>query len=200
MMAGAVLSFLIAAPGAEAGLFGAQVTYQYLDPTSTNVADTMGPTTITAATSFNDTNSFAEIDTTFSNTQIIITNLCDCNYPGVAFEGPNYLFSGITISNATIDPASSSDYQLAALSFAANSVTVDFATIPPSVFVPQGDELILDVTSTATPPIIAEGPEPTSIALLGMGLVGIIGLSRRRRKRRSLTSPERPISQLAAVR
>jgi hypothetical protein len=165
------LALLAAAPTASAGLLGATVTYEFLDPTTSNVADSMGPTTLTSSTSFDDTHSFADIDTTFSDNQIIITNLCNCNFVPETFEGPSYIFSGVTLANATIDPASASDF-LGVLSFTADNIMINFGNLGASDFIPPGNQLIIDVTTA---------PEPSSVALLGAAVLCVLGVTRGRR-------------------
>lgn len=76
---------------------------------------------------------------------------------------PGYLFSGLTITNVTIDPASASDF-LGVPSFMANDIMVNFEGLPT---VPAGARFILDVTSSS--PLISE---PASLALLGTGSWG----------------------------
>jgi hypothetical protein len=161
---------------AQAGLIGAQVTYEYFFPfpLPISIIFSLPTQTITTSTSLVDT--AGDITTTFNNNQIIITNNEASAFVSVPFNGPGYLFSGVTISNVTIDPASAPDF-LGVPSFTADDIMANFAGLPT---VPVGAQLILDVTSSS--PLI---PEPASIALLGAGLVGI-GLIRRHRRSRTV--------------
>jgi hypothetical protein len=166
------LSALATAPIAQAGLIGAQVTYEYFFPFPLSISTIFSlPTqTITSSTSLVDT--VGDITTTFNNNQIIITNNEINPFVSVPFNGPGYLFSGLTITNVTTDPASASDF-LGVPSFTANDIMVNFEGLPT---VPAGARFILDVTSSS-----ALIPEPASLALLGTGLVGIGLIVRRRR-------------------
>lgn len=166
------LTALSTAQIAQAGLIGAQVTYDYFFPFPLPIAIVFSlPTqTITPSTSLVDT--VGDITTTFGNNQIIVTNNESGSFVSVPFNGPGYLFSGVTIANVTIDPASAADF-LGVPSFTANDIMVNFAGLPT---VPVGAQFILDVTSSL--PLI---PEPASIAVLGAALVGM-GLIRCRRR------------------
>ena len=113
-----------------------------------------------------------DVTTTFTDNEIIITNTLGGMFaPG--FTGPRYLFSGTTITNVTIDNASSSDF-LGVLSFTANAIMINFAGISPAV----GSTFILDVNSSP-----AAVPEPSTWALmaLGFGVLGGAGYWTRRR-------------------
>jgi hypothetical protein len=171
MLTAVSLCALAATQTAHAGLIGAGVTYEYLVPTTSDVVDMMGPTTITSSTSFVDNNLDAFITTTFNDLQIIITNTPPSfsdNFPAdVAFDGPSYLFSNVTISNVTTDPASATDFE-GAVSFTSDNVMVNFAVLGASDLIPNGNKLILDVTTTA-----AAVPEPSTWAMMALGFAGL---------------------------
>jgi hypothetical protein len=165
----ALLSTLTTGPTAHAGLIGAQVTYEYLFPDPSSITFSLPKQTITPATSLVDTTDF--ITTTFTDKEIIITN----NTPGAfadEFNGPSYLFSGVTITNVTADSASSPAF-LGVPSFTSGDIMVNFAGLPNP---PSGAQFILDVTSSVV-------PEPSTWALtaLGFGLLGLAGWRSRRR-------------------
>jgi|SRR5215472_2784086 len=162
---------LSAVPPAKADLVGAQVSYNFLFPNTSTVGFSVGPQTISSSTSIVDT--FAQITTTFTGTEIIITNNLAGSFGTASFTGPQYLFSGVTISGVSIDPASAADF-LGAPTFTANQIMINFEGLP---FVQLGDKFILDVTSTSAV------PEPASLALLCTGLLGLPILRRIRRRR-----------------
>ena len=91
----------ISAPTAQAGLIDAQVTYDYLFPDTSTIHSSLPTQTITSSTSLVDSTGI--ITTTFTNNEIIITNENETTFAFTLFNGPSYLFSGVTISNVTID-------------------------------------------------------------------------------------------------
>jgi hypothetical protein len=148
-------------PTAHAGLIGADVAYEFLTPNTSTVVDSSPSQTITTTTSF-----FTDgVSTTFTDDEIIITNTELAPFLTEPFIGPSYLFSGTTITNVTIDSASSSHF-LGVLSVTGNNVMVNFEGLPP---VPVGAEFILDVT---TPSATIPEPSTWAIMALGFGLLG----------------------------
>ncbi len=87
------------------------------------------------------------ITTTFTDNEIIITNNFPSPFNATPFNGPSYLFSGVTVTNVTIDSASSPDF-LGVPSFMANDIMVNFSGLSAS----DGAQLILDVTTTSAVP------------------------------------------------
>jgi PEP-CTERM motif-containing protein len=161
----ALLSTSVLAGPAQAELIGAEVTYEYLFPDTSTIDFSLPTQTITLSTSLADT--VNEITTTFTDSEIIITNEEAALFGTVAFNGPSYLFSGATVTKVTIDSASSPTF-LGVPSFTANGIMVNFQGLPAP---PVGAEFILDVTTASVV------PEPGTWAMLlaGFGLMGFLG-------------------------
>jgi hypothetical protein len=97
--------------------------------------------------------------------------------PG-SFNGPVYDFSGLSspITNVTVD--SLSTVIPVSVTFTGDSVAVNVA----GESIPSGGKYILDVTTGG---VIAT-PEPSAIALVGVGLAGLAILRRRQRPFRAM--------------
>src|SRR5215469_18460924 len=106
LFAAACVAAVAAVQPAEAGLIGANVSYDFLFPNSTTVAKSIPEQTITPATAIVD--NVGGLTTTFTDDQITITNDVlagfNANQP---FDGPEFLFSGVDLGSVTIDPTSS---------------------------------------------------------------------------------------------
>ena len=88
-----------------------------------------------------------------------------------SFNGAVYTFSGAPpITDVTVDPMST--YLPVSVSFTTDSIAVNDA----GVSVAAGAMQILDIT-TSGPPVSA--PEPSTLALLGGGLAGLLLFRRR---------------------
>jgi hypothetical protein len=117
------------------------------------------------------------------DTQITITNKLSAPFCSMAlpcadvFTGFGFVFFGsVDITDVTVDPASSPAFLPIAggLTFGPTDIFVNVAGDAPAV----GGELILDVTTAGTAPSV---PEPPSLGLLAIGLVGLLAIQRRAR-------------------
>jgi hypothetical protein len=188
-------------PPARAGLVGAAVqTASYLNvsnpppaasPTECTIIDcsildyegpsgpTNSPLPIVPVTYLED--SLTATTVSVANTQITITNdLAGLFCPTMGctpgdFSGYGFTFTGAPdITGVTVDAASSSAFLPIAggLTFGATDIFVNVAGDNLAV----GDQLILDV-ATGTP--VSPIPEPRSLTLLAIGLIGLFAIARR---------------------
>ena len=119
------------------------------------------------------------ITTTFTDSEIIITNNSPFSFVIDTFNGPRYLFFGVTVTNVAIDSASSPAF-FGVPSFTADAIMVNFAGLAP----PNGAQFILDVTTgSATTPAV---PEPSTWAMVILGFAGIGFMGYRRNSKLAL--------------
>jgi hypothetical protein len=138
-------------------LAGQQVGYHYLLPTTGSVQENLGTRPLTHGTYFVDATEAIRV--VVSAKTITIINDAPLAFAAGAFNGPDLVFSGTTILDATIDPVSAADFQ-GTLSFTPDSIEVDFAGLAPQT----GHVLVIDVDSL---------PEPASLSLLGIAVAAL---------------------------
>lgn len=198
----------LASPSAQAGLVGATVDALSWSPDlTTNLgAIPQNPTHFTAApqtipnpqlvflgdgsASANPVASLDGITVTLTDTQIIIANLFAgvpfCLNPTASgcsdsFDGLEFRFTGVDITNVTVDPSTAADFQPAGAApnpnlASSSDLFINFVNDSPNV----NDQLVLDLSFAATTAV----PEPGSLALLATGLLGWGAIRRRARKGR----------------
>src|SRR4051812_12636738 len=164
-MALGVIGFCIPA---HAGLIGSTVDIRHLFPDQATVNIEGGPATVSGAVEYPLFFSFS-VDIT--DTQILARwpGPGNLGFSATAFNGFEYLFSGVTITGATVN-GSSTFLGTPTINIVGNNIFVNYAGLQtgnsPTVS-------IIDVTTSSDTGTPASAPEPGTLALLGAGLLGL---------------------------
>lgn len=177
MLAAAATSAFLLPVAAHADLLGdtVHVTYNYPDA-STTLYD-LGYYTVPTTGAVN-TNAIFSI----SANQITLTSTLNQPFLPSAFNGLEFTIVGSDpgITGVTLDGAST--FTEAGISFTSNMVDINLGT-GAGTFATVGQQAIFDLSfapsAPGTPPSSVT-PEPSSITLLGAGLLGTLGVVRRR--------------------
>jgi hypothetical protein len=169
------------APAAKSDLIGAQVTigiYCCTAPTAPNLISNVVTGTVPVTFpvgSLVSGISIIQAVNTVSDDQIIQSFTASGTATSGGFNGAVYDFSGLSspITNVSVDPAST--LSPTSIAFTGNSVDVNEAGLA----IIAGERLVVDITTSNGPVPPVTTPEPSTLALLGAGLVGFVFRRRR---------------------
>lgn len=133
---------LAAQPGYAASLVGSKVSYTSYFPSPGSVLSSLGTQTVADGTTFND--DFEGLHAYFVGDKLVVQNTLPLAFAASAFNGPQFKFSGVGITGASVDAASSPDIK-GVLSTTGDSVEANLTGKSPAV----GSSLVIDLSSSA---------------------------------------------------
>ncbi len=166
---------MFAAPQAAQAQWGGQtIGGQYYFPTAGSLYEDRGTAAVGAGTEFTF---FGLVTADVSANQVVIAFLCGgtCGFTPAAFNGvrlydPNGFLADIT--SASLNAATTmTGFTASRLSYDANNLWVNMESLPGG----GAERIVIDVNA------VVATPEPASIVLLATGLIGVIGVARRKR-------------------
>jgi hypothetical protein len=169
----AAFAVIIAAGSLSANaslLMGTTVSVTYLYPDTSTVYAATQSATVGPGMEFSNYAGLVDID--ISDTNILMTFTRNGGPNAVLFDGLHFVF-GPSLGSVSINPTSTfTAFGPSDLTLSGTDLWVNFANL----FVPGGSTLSLDVGVSST-------PEPSSLLLLGTGLIGSVGAFHRKMKR-----------------
>lgn len=165
-------TFLVLVAGllpAHASLLnGTSATVTYYFPDMSTVIAGPSTATVNGTKEFGNFAGLVNVDISDANILLTFTRSGGPNF--VSFDGLKFDFSP-TLSSVSINPSSTfTAFASSDLTLSGNALWVNFAGLS----VPNATTLSLDVTGARSV------PEPASLALLGTGVLGLIGVARRK--------------------